>query len=139
MKTDPICGMGVEETTPWRAERDGQTFYFCSERCKDKFLMVPDGAGGRPGSRHTCCGGTNGGCGSAEKSSRHGAREHGTHEHHAHAPPPVASADGEKIIYTCPMHPEVEQDHPGNCPICGMALEPKTVTAEVDDSEARDM
>ncbi len=131
--------MGVEETTPWRAERNGQTFYFCSERCKDKFLTAPDGAGGRPGSRHTCCGGTNGGCGSAEKSSRHGAREHGTHEHHAHAPPPVASADGEKIIYTCPMHPEVEQDHPGNCPICGMALEPKTVTAEVDDSEARDM
>jgi Cu+-exporting ATPase len=33
-------------------------------------------------------------------------------------------------IYTCPMHPEVEQDHPGNCPKCGMALEPKTATLE---------
>src|SRR4030095_16895388 len=31
------------------------------------------------------------------------------------------------MIYTCPMHPEVEQDHPGQCPICGMTLEPKTI------------
>ncbi len=29
-------------------------------------------------------------------------------------------------IYTCPMHPEIRQDHPGSCPICGMALEPET-------------
>ena len=28
-----------------------------------------------------------------------------------------------KAIYTCPMHPEVQQDHPGNCPKCGMSLE----------------
>src|SRR5437588_12802242 len=31
------------------------------------------------------------------------------------------------MTYTCPMHPQVEQDHPGACPICGMSLEPKTV------------
>jgi Cu+-exporting ATPase len=31
------------------------------------------------------------------------------------------------MIYTCPMHPEIEQDHPGACPKCGMTLEPKTV------------
>jgi Cu+-exporting ATPase len=38
------------------------------------------------------------------------------------------------------MHPEIEQDRPGTCPICGMALEPKTVTLEAeDDSELRDM
>jgi P-type Cu+ transporter len=43
--------------------------------------------------------------------------------------------------YTCPMHPEVEQDHPGDCPKCGMALEPKEFTGEEeeDDSELRDM
>jgi len=40
-----------------------------------------------------------------------------------------------KEIYTCPMHPEVEQDHPGNCPKCGMVMEPKTVTAGTDDNE----
>lgn len=42
--------------------------------------------------------------------------------------------------YTCPMHPEVIQSKPGNCPICGMALEPKEASAaEPDDSELKDM
>ena len=36
----------------------------------------------------------------------------------------------EGTIYTCPMHPEIRQVGPGSCPICGMALEPVTVTAE---------
>jgi P-type Cu+ transporter len=43
------------------------------------------------------------------------------------------------MIYTCPMHPEIQQDHPGNCPICGMTLEPIAPTPEADDSEYRDM
>jgi P-type Cu+ transporter len=42
--------------------------------------------------------------------------------------PAVAGA-----IYTCPMHPEVRQDHPGACPKCGMALEPEMPT--LDDGE----
>ncbi|GHE21141.1 heavy metal translocating P-type ATPase [Halomonas urumqiensis] len=43
-------------------------------------------------------------------------------------------------IYTCPMHPEVRQEGPGDCPICGMALEPETVTADSGPSEElRDM
>jgi Cu+-exporting ATPase len=46
----------------------------------------------------------------------------------------------QKTIYTCPMHPEIEQDHPGSCPKCGMDLEPKTVAAEEeDDGELRSM
>jgi len=36
----------------------------------------------------------------------------------------------EGVIYTCPMHPQIRQEGPGACPICGMALEPETVTAE---------
>lgn len=43
------------------------------------------------------------------------------------------------VEYTCPMHPEIVQAHPGNCPICGMALEPKNIEAKVDDSEYKDM
>jgi Cu+-exporting ATPase len=39
------------------------------------------------------------------------------------------------VIYTCPMHPEVQQDHPGDCPKCGMTLEPKTPTAGPGDEE----
>jgi Cu+-exporting ATPase len=43
---------------------------------------------------------------------------------------PAAKKALADAIYTCPMHPEIEQVGPGDCPICGMALEPKTVTAE---------
>jgi Cu+-exporting ATPase len=39
-----------------------------------------------------------------------------------------------EVIYTCPMHPQIRQPGPGNCPICGMALEPETVTAETGPS-----
>lgn len=42
-------------------------------------------------------------------------------------------------IYTCPMHPEIQQNLPGDCPICGMTLELKDVTAETDNSEYQDM
>ncbi|WP_156376919.1 MULTISPECIES: copper-translocating P-type ATPase [unclassified Brevundimonas] len=43
------------------------------------------------------------------------------------SPPEPASPDA---IYTCPMHPQIRQRGPGSCPICGMALEPVTLTAE---------
>jgi P-type Cu+ transporter len=42
------------------------------------------------------------------------------------------------MIYTCPMHPEIEQDRPGNCPICGMTLEPKTIGAG-DEEEQKEI
>lgn len=38
-------------------------------------------------------------------------------------------------LYTCPMHPEIIHNKPGNCPICGMALEPKTISAEIIPNE----
>jgi len=40
------------------------------------------------------------------------------------APSCSKQAPGEKMLYTCSMHPQVVQDHPGNCPICGMKLVP---------------
>jgi P-type Cu+ transporter len=56
----------------------------------------------------------------------------------AAAPPAVPAAPGTK--WTCPMHPEVVADGPGACPICGMALEPRTVSAEEEENpELRDM
>lgn len=56
---------------------------------------------------------------------------HGHHEHHhqvaeKQVPPPGMLGEG--VIYTCPMHPQVRQIGPGNCPICGMALEPEVAT-----------
>ncbi len=41
-------------------------------------------------------------------------------------------------IYTCPMHPEIRQDHPGSCPKCGMALEPLMPSLEDDNPELVD-
>ena len=52
------------------------------------------------------------------------------------APKPAAIG----IIYTCPMHPQIRRDAPGNCPICGMTLEPLTATAQTGPSpELTDM
>jgi P-type Cu+ transporter len=92
---DPVCGMSVSpETAQHRLEHRGETFFFCSARCKERFAAEP------------------------------------THwltppEQEENAAPPTGA------IYTCPMHPEVRQIGPGSCPICGMALEPEAVTAEV--------
>jgi len=48
--------------------------------------------------------------------------------------------DATNVIYTCPMHPQIRQSGPGNCPICGMALEPLTATPEAGPNlELRDM
>ena len=58
---------------------------------------------------------------------------------------PTASTPGtrrvdNRVAYTCPMHPQVRQMGPGNCPICGMALEPVVATGDTGDSaELRDM
>jgi Cu+-exporting ATPase len=48
-------------------------------------------------------------------------------------------AQATRVEYTCPMHPEIVRDAPGFCPICGMALEPRTVTVEENNPELRDM
>jgi Cu+-exporting ATPase len=44
--------------------------------------------------------------------------------------PDLTTLPAAQVEYTCPMHPEVVRDGPGACPICGMALEPRTVEAE---------
>jgi Cu+-exporting ATPase len=54
-------------------------------------------------------------------------------------PQPVTVSVQPGVIYTCPMHPEIRQDHPGNCPKCGMALEPEMPALEDDENpELRD-
>ncbi|MBU2495287.1 MAG: hypothetical protein KJ935_02125 [Candidatus Omnitrophica bacterium] len=40
-----------------------------------------------------------------------------------------------KTIYTCPMHPEIRQDKPGDCPKCGMHLEPVSPEAENNEED----
>jgi heavy metal translocating P-type ATPase len=75
------------------------------------------------------------------------AHEHACHgsDHAGHPAAPSAAAAagevaGEVAEWTCPMHPEIRRSAPGACPICGMALEPVTVTADSGPSpELADM
>ena len=53
--------------------------------------------------------------------------------------PMTLAAPVTKTEYTCPMHPEIVRDAPGFCPICGMALEPRTITGEEENAELIDM
>lgn len=71
------------------------------------------------------------------------ASHHGHHHERSDGQAPVrgaaVSADtSADTIYTCPMHPEVQQNHPGNCPKCGMTLEPVIPLDEDDNSELKD-
>ena len=58
---------------------------------------------------------------------------HGGHGHSARAPAAVAPG----TVWTCPMHPEIRADAPGDCPKCGMALEPETPSADSDEADAQ--
>lgn len=63
--------------------------------------------------------------------------EQSCHGHHGHK---VTAVSAHSNIYTCPMHPQIRQNTPGSCPICGMALEPVEVTPEpVNNNELVDM
>jgi len=65
---------------------------------------------------------------------------HGHAQHASAAARPAPEGNESQVEYTCPMHPQVRQMGPGNCPICGMALEPVVATAEQGESpELRDM
>ncbi len=145
MTKDPICGMKVNEATAFRAERDGKSFYFCSENSRKNFLAAEKPANL---AEDSCYGGkpepapVHGDSGNGHEHHEHGHRKTGDEEHsrchdkpgaesnsHAHhddshhgqehaAVMPSAAAK-----YFCPMCPGVESDKPGDCPKCGMALE----------------
>ena len=52
---DPICGMTVDKATALQAQRDGKTFYFCSDHCRQTFLSMPTDAKPEDNSEG-CCG-----------------------------------------------------------------------------------
>ncbi len=115
MNKDPICGMTVDEATALRGERDGQTFYFCGEGCRNKFLAQAQPAN-PPGS--SCCA-------AAEPAPVAGdccgSHQHHDHSNHGHGEAKAKASPAAK--YFCPMCPGVESEKPGHCPKCGMALE----------------
>ena len=107
-RLDPVCGMRVDPKTARGAAlvQDGVEYAFCCAHCREAFEADPARYAGRRAEALACCGGA------AEPARK--------------APPPGAP----DALYTCPMHPEIEQVGPGDCPLCGMALEPKGVSLE---------
>ena len=144
---DPVCGMTVQpETAAGWHEHEGETFYFCSTRCLQKFQENPETFLNKSSApitlqpvqiqrepkpvsaaiaqSYTCPMNPEvrqdkpGSCPKCGMSLE----------------PLTLSAPKSKIEYTCPMHPEIVRDAPGSCPICGMALEPRTVTLDDEDN-----
>ena len=134
---DPVCGMTVDPAVGKpRHEHDGRTYHFCSDGCRAKFVAKPkayieatDPVCGmkvdRSAAKHTVshAGETHYFCSGRCKSKFEAAPQ--DYLGGKPAPKPVPAG----TIYTCPMHPQIEQVGPGSCPICGMALEPKGVPA----------
>jgi P-type Cu+ transporter len=105
---DPVCGMSVDPATAkHKSEHAGATYYFCCAGCRGKFVADP--------ARYL-----------AEPAHAPSRAPH-DHAHHP-SPSPSPTSTPADTIYTCPMHPEIRQEHPGSCPICGMALEPEIAT-----------
>src|ERR1700749_4039522 len=90
---DPVCGMSVDPATAkHKAEHAGATYYFCCAGCRGKFVADPARFLAEP---------ANAPAGAAHN-----------HAHHAAAASlPKFAPVG--TIYTCPMHPQIRQDHPG--------------------------
>ena len=104
---DPVCGMTVTENSSHVLNYKDKPIYFCSAGCKTKFANNPTQYLTDDVIVKTT---------TLEKISN----------------PPETIAIG--TIFTCPMHPEIRQDHAGACPKCGMALEPEMPSLEDGDS-----
>jgi len=140
---DPVCGMEVTEASAHHAEHEGKMYYFCSDACLSKFSAAPaqylqQNAGDeKKKAGHSCCCSKNPDQNAAaqpeqpeEKQGCCGGKQH----EHSDSKTSRTVAD-ESAIYTCPMHPEIEQQGPGSCPKCGMALEPKGIPALATKTE----
>jgi YHS domain-containing protein len=110
---DPVCGMTIDPNdAAGSADYNGQTYYFCHPSCLKRFQADPAGFV------------TEAGKATASPGQSGVTRGEG-----------VGSAVAGAGEYTCPMHPEIVQQGPGTCPICGMALEPRTIVAHAGEEE----
>lgn len=66
----------------------------------------------------------------------HGMHGHSHHKHHPSKKLGISEIKSEDVEYTCPMHPQIRQKGPGNCPICGMTLEPVEISLQEPEGSA---
>ncbi|MBL3527160.1 MAG: heavy metal translocating P-type ATPase [gamma proteobacterium endosymbiont of Lamellibrachia anaximandri] len=104
---DPVCGMTVDAGSAHHFQYGEIEYHFCSEHCGNKFAADPAAY-----------------LKNEDQMAMPELMSGGHCHHHDHKAESAAHAAVAGTLYTCPMHPEVESDHPGACPKCGMALEP---------------
>ena len=124
---DPVCGMTVDpHNAAGLVDYNGQTYYFCSRNCKERFQASPEtfvAGSSRPAAEGTAA--TTYVCPMHPEVRQAGP---GACPKCGMAlEPDLSTVPQMRVEYTCPMHPEIVRDAPGACPICGMALEPRTV------------
>ena len=113
---DPVCGMMVDpQKSAAKVEHRGMHYYLCSARCAERFEKNPEKFLASPGTAGM---------------EHHSSSPMDDGDKHSRPAPAIASSKTAR--YTCPMHPQIVQIGPGTCPICGMALEPMDVFAEVE-------
>src|SRR5579864_8523681 len=132
-----------------RVEHAGKTYYFCAPGCAKRFQQTPEKYLGNSEKRMPAglvnlsapagTSPTGTAVASAPQRAEHPAHHHPAPLHPMHSAATSASAtlsptaaSAPQARYTCPMHPEIVRIGPGACPICGMALEPMDVFAEVE-------
>jgi Cu+-exporting ATPase len=114
MERDPVCGMTVDPVrAAATAEHAGKTYYFCCSGCAVKFRAQPE--------KYV-----------AALRIAQPVRQPDLVQVDDVKPAPSPSAKNTE--YTCPMHPEIVRPGPGSCPICGMALEPRTAVLEEEEN-----
>jgi P-type Cu+ transporter len=159
---DPVCGMTPDAETA-RAKGNvavfgGKEFFFCSAGCKAKFeaeplkylgrdpvcAMTPNKFLGRDkgnvlihdGEEIFFC------CAKCKAKFEAEPEKYLSPCGRGRSGDAALAAEPDRVrgtLYTCPMDPEIKQQGPGVCPVCGMALEPMEPAAEEDDSEYRRM
>ncbi|MCJ7630353.1 MAG: HAD-IC family P-type ATPase, partial [Longimicrobiales bacterium] len=101
---DPVCGMTVPFDSSLHHRHQGKVHFFCSDSCLDRFREDP---------------------------AQFLEPDEVAPNEPKEAEPKAALHGSE---YTCPMHPEIVKEGPGSCPICGMALEPRTVSLDAEEN-----
>jgi Cu+-exporting ATPase len=132
-----------EEKAAGTSVHQGKTYYFCSDSCKstfekdtDKYAEAP---AKQPSEQETAewqYTGKHGkaGCPACGRPIIPEEPEGVTLHSRGHTRNRQGAGKDKSIEYTCPMHPQIIRDAPGNCPICGMALEPRSISAEEEEN-----